>query len=90
MRLHGYLHRHTRLQVTHATEGFVPYSYVFVHRPDHCRYAVVEVVPEEYIVIDLFDTQLTNHTFTVGDYRAYPSLDAAVVAGVLMYDHVTQ
>lgn len=86
MRLHGYLHAETRFQATHATEGYVAYQHIFVSRPDGCRYAIVEVIPEEYLVIDLFDTQCDNHIFTPGALRSYPTLDAAVLAGILLYE----
>ena len=87
MRLHGYLHPDTQFTGAAYTEGYVPFLHVFVHRPPSCRYAIVEIIPEEYLVIDLFDTQLANHIFVVGAYQSHSTLNAAIVAGILLYQH---
>lgn len=89
MRLHGYLHARTRFQATHATEGYVSFHHIFTRRPEGCRYAIVEVIPEEYLVIDTFDTRYENHIFTAGASHGHPSLDAAIVAGILLYETPT-
>jgi hypothetical protein len=86
MRLHGYIHARTHFQATHATEGYIQFRTIFLNRPSDCRYAVVEVIPEEYLVIDLFDTQFDNNIFTPGGMRSHPTLNAAILAGILLYE----
>lgn len=71
-------------------EGSSVFDEIYVRRPDDCRYAVVEI-DEQIYVIDLFDTRAEHRggrrLLTRGKTTPYGSLDAAVMATTLGYDN---
>jgi hypothetical protein len=74
-------------EVVHTSAlGSVPFSEIFVYRPEHCRYAVVQV-GDEYWMTDLFTLvrDPETHELTIGDYWVFPDEDSAIMAAMMIY-----
>ena len=67
-------------------EGSMTFVQVYVQRPRDCRYAIVETAQSEVLAIDLYNAHTIDNTLWVGDYKAYPTVDAAVMATALNYE----
>lgn len=62
-RLIAYVHGDGHLVQHNEAEGTMPFSEVFVKRPDKCRFAILQTWGGEaptYTVLDLYDTRYTG------------------------------
>ena len=98
MHLHTYVCEGGRVRNFHK-EGTLEFVDVFNMPPSNCRYAVVQVVGEEFVTVyDLYNATITREWVRVGEeepdkatigpgkLETYPTLDAAVMATALRHE----
>lgn len=75
----------------HWTEwmGTVSFRWIYMSRPNDCRYAVASKWNEQVLVWDLYSVEkftATDELITPDPMRVHESVDAAIMATALLYD----
>jgi hypothetical protein len=86
-RCHAYVCSNACVQMV-DNMGTVTFTWLFLHRPIDCRYAVVSTWDEQVLVFDLFETQenLRNTALIPPDPTwVGGDVDAAIMAAQLGY-----
>jgi hypothetical protein len=74
--------------------GTVTFTWLFLHRPADCRYAIVsqwdvKAHADKVLVFDLYETQeniKSGRLVTPAPVRVCDSIDAAIMATTLLYE----